>query len=397
MTDYIVSILTDIDDLYDEFTPRPQPSVLMTEYNDRRAYLYSGDDPAWAGSYIVGAWTDNGLQLGQSYDTQEPPQVIGVPTYPLHEDYTTNIRPLGNDQGRATGLLDSLRWAGHPEAKYLQDDNRYNDTNAPFTMVVTRTGHGQDAQAWDTNATYGEGEYATSGGMWLSLQDNNQGNTPYGGSPFWEFINQPGPWGWRAEIFSDDPLRDITARAIAIYSDPEWTAYLFTTGAFALDPDTGLYTSVCPIAQRTAAPEPIYYSLLWGSLQEGNSALTAAQDGSELSRLHWAGDQGSGSNFYAEEPNGANTNSVPQQPHYSPNGYEVVELRTSGPNRIVLKLENDAYDGTDPTITMYLPSGIEIIPLVWQGTRYLSGLETGIRTKVQDVGSFKVQIKLTWV
>jgi hypothetical protein len=243
--DYIISILATTDDLYDEDNPRPGPSVLMAENLTHRAYLYSGDSPAWPDSTIVGSWdADTGLQEGQSYDAQG--DVIGTPTYPVTADYTDWIRPLGNDSGRATGLLDSLRWAGHSEPKFLTDDNRYTATDSPFTLRITRVEH----------------------------------TAP---DPF------PG-WGWTVEMLSDDPLRDITARAVGIYSDPECTAYLYTTGAFIQDGshDNNYYTE-CPVGQRQPSPDQVNFALLLGAAQEGFFNLP--EGGGDTDALFWSHDQ----------------------------------------------------------------------------------------------------------
>lgn len=111
--DYIIALTAADDDLFDENTPRPSPSALMAEYNDgvaKRAYLTTTDIGDWpVSAYIVGAWdTDQrGLQQGEYYDEND--DIQGAPVHSLHADYFDHIRPLGNDAGRATGLLDSLR------------------------------------------------------------------------------------------------------------------------------------------------------------------------------------------------------------------------------------------------------------------------------------------------
>ena len=113
--------------------PQPAQSVLISIYNDgadKQAYLANNTDIVdWPSSaYVVGSWDldqeseDGYLQTGQTFGVGGV--VNGTPTYPLQPDYTAYIRPLGNDDGEATGLLDSIRWAGHPEAKWLEDDNR---------------------------------------------------------------------------------------------------------------------------------------------------------------------------------------------------------------------------------------------------------------------------------
>ena len=247
-------------------------------------------------AYIVGAWdrsqesADGYLQAGQTFGVGGV--VEGTPTYPLQPDYTAYIRPLGNKDGFATGPLDSIRWQGHPEAKWLQDDRRYTDTDSPFTLEIIRQDYGSTAQPWDNGTTYNTGDFVTSGGMWQSLQDNNTGNTPFGGSAFWEFINQSGPWGWVVKMLSDDPLRDITARAIGIYTDPEATIFQYTTGAFINDGKYGdVFYTECPPGNRLADASEIYFALLLGSAQEGIFQLDALADGAEATALFWTADQ----------------------------------------------------------------------------------------------------------
>jgi len=240
------------------------------------------------GAYIVGSWdSDTGLQEGESYD--EFGMVIGTPTHPVTADYATWIRPLGNDAGRATGILDATRWQGHVEQKFLETDNRYPATNRPFTLEIYRENIGADAQPWSAVTQYFTGDYVTSGGStWKALQDNlNQ--TPFGGSPFWEFINTPG-WGWSVVMLSADPLRDITARGIGVYSDPECTAFLYTTGSFVQDGshNNNFYTE-CPAGQRTPAPAQVNFALLLGSAQEGYFNLP--EGGDDVEALFWSSDQ----------------------------------------------------------------------------------------------------------
>ncbi len=251
--DIIVKLLA-ADAVWDELNPQPQPSTLMAEFNDgtdQQAYLYTGADITdWPPSAsIVGAWDrQTGLQEGQYYDV-DGTTVLGTPTYPVTADYTDYVRPLGNDNGRATGLLDSLRWQGMPEPKFLQDAQRYKDTDAPFTLKITRVEHVSP-------------------------------------DPF------PG-FGWVVEMLSDDPLRDITARAVGIYTDPECTAYLYTTGAFIQDGshDNHYYTE-CPVGQRQPTNAQVNFALLLGSVQEGFFNLPEGSDESEA--LFWSKDQGGG-------------------------------------------------------------------------------------------------------
>jgi hypothetical protein len=298
MTDFVIRI-TDLDNsLFDPVTnPRPSPSVLNGTWAGFVSYLYTSNDadplPDWpASGAILGAWNQSdGLQYGESYDDDET-TVIGSPTYPIQQDYWDHVNVLGNDSGHATGPLRSLKWQGHSEEKYaVTDVSEYPVSNAPFTLEIQRQDYGSDALPWDNATVYNTGDFATSGGMWRSLQDGNVGNTPFGGSPFWEFINQAGPWGWVVFMLSDDPGRDITARAIGQYSDPEATNFLFTTGAFINDGKYGdVFYTECPPGNRDTNPDPVYFALLLGAAQEGIFQLEAPEDGAEATALFWAAD-----------------------------------------------------------------------------------------------------------
>ena len=275
---------------WDDLNPQPQPSTLIAEFNDgadQHAYLYTGNDlTAWPNSAsYIGSWDERtGLQEGQAWDNSSPPQLIGTPTHPVTDDYTTYIRPLGNDAGRATGILDSIRWQGHSEPKYLQDNKRYKDTEAPFTLKITR----QEITAPD---------------------------------PF------PG-WGWTVEMISEDPARDITARAVGIYSDPECTAFLYTTGAFIQDgSNNNNYYTECPAGQRTNDPDQVNFALLLGAAQEGFFNLPEGSSTTEA--LFWAKDQGSGG---IEEWSGLSVSyAVDDQATYQGNTYTCLQAHTSQP------------------------------------------------------------------
>ena len=277
------------------YNPQPPQSVYAADDGGTiTAYLVGEagftDWDAIPNAYIVGSWDrDTGLQEGQTYDNGN---VIGTPTYTLQPDYLAYIRPLGNESGRATGLLDSIRWAGHPEQKFLQDDHRYPATDSPFTLEIIREDIGADAPLWDSVTPYDTGDYVQNplGTTWQALQDNI-GQTPFGGSPFWEFINTPG-WGWSVVMLSDDPQRDITARAIGVYSQPgaDPVDYLYTTGAFVQDGSHGNnFFSECPAGQRTATPEQVNFALLLGSAPEGWWVLT--ENGEDSEALFWSHSQ----------------------------------------------------------------------------------------------------------
>ena len=87
-------------------------------------------------------------------------------------------------------------------------------------------------------------------------------------------------------MLSEDPLRDITARAIGIYTDAD--VYLYTTGAF-IDDGNGTFFTECPVGQRTADEVDIYFKLLLGSAPEG--AWTVPVGNADSEALFWSSDQ----------------------------------------------------------------------------------------------------------
>ena len=293
MTDYIVSILTATDDLYDEENPRPYASVLMTEYNDRRAYLYTGDSPDWPDSYIVGAWPETGLQLGQSWDDSDPPEVIGTPTYPVHADYTEFIRPLGNADRRATGDLDSLRWQGRPEEKYIQDAERYTDSDDPFVLTITRDYSGIYPD-WVSITTYPQGEKVMWEGQgYQSQQTNNIGREPGapGSGPWWaqtEF-----GYGWIATMIEPAVSQDpVTNYNIRVYPTEECVPgeQIYTSGNFA---DVGdVFQTSATSNNWTATEEQVNIALIFvggGNTQNGIITMDVGVD--EVTAQFWSHDQ----------------------------------------------------------------------------------------------------------
>ena len=287
MTDFYLEIDAATDDAFDDVNPRPSPSVLVAEYNDQRCYLYSADDvTAWPSVTILGAWDrSTGLQAGQSYSTDSPAVIQGTPTHPIQSNYWDYVRPLGNDTGRATGPLRTLRWQGQPEVRYAVDDvSEYPVTDAPFQLKITR-----------------------------------------------EEITAPDPfpgWGWTVEMISDDPARDITARAVGIYSDPECTAFLYTTGAFIQDgSNNNNYYTECPAGQRTNDPDQVNFALLLGAAQEGFFNLPEGSSTTEA--FFWAKDQGSGG---IEEWSGLSVAyAVDHQVTYQGSTYTCLQAHTSQP------------------------------------------------------------------
>lgn len=189
----------------------------------------------------------------------------------------SEIRPLGNEEiniydelgniidtktGVSTDKLALMHYQGHAQ-RNLQNSAtegtliEYPVDNQPFTLRITRTLTTDDA---------------------------------------WPHI----PWGWTVEMLSEDPSRDITARAIGIYDESD--TYLYTTGAFVLTDFDELdidenpivvqrYATECPIGQRSASPDPVYFKLLLGAATEGSWTLSDIEEGATQVRLFWSGDQ----------------------------------------------------------------------------------------------------------
>ena len=217
-------------------------------YNDGAQdwWLYLCDE-ILAADKVIGAWNADGSVLVTATDPD------GEPTawYPIGPDYLTYIRPLGNAEGIASDSLDFHHWLGGGQ-RYLQD------VPAPATLA----------------------EYPADEQPIILRMDRRFDDTP-------GFEGE----GWVATIEFADPNRPPNARAIGIY-DQNW-AFIYTTGAFILTDQgdgTQKWQTVNPPGRVTAAPEPIYYALLFGSAQEGRMTLTGTQDGRE--DYFWESNQG---------------------------------------------------------------------------------------------------------
>jgi hypothetical protein len=145
-------------------------------------------------------------------------------------------------------------------------------------------------------------------------------------------------WGWRVDMISADPTRDITARGIGIYSDDAWQNYLYTTGSF-IDDGSGNYYTECPVGQRTATADDVYFALLLGSAQEGTFTLPAGQTEAEAN--FWKANQGSS---WADS--GATTN-----------GMAGTVTLTSPDNSAFSVGQTVRIDGTEFTVTSKWTSG----------------------------------------
>jgi hypothetical protein len=247
-------------------------------------------------SYVVGAWDmdqeseDGYLQAGQTFDTGGA--VIGTPTYPLQPDYEAYIRPLGNEDRRATGNLDSIRWQGHPEAKWLQDDKRYTDTDDPFILTITREDN--TYPDWDSGTTYDTGDKVMhNGGGWQSQQTNNTNREPGapGSGPWW--LATEFGWGWVASMIEPAVSQDpITNYNIRVYPTPDCTpgTQNYTSGNFA---DVGgTFQTSATSNNWTPTEEQLNIALIFaggGNAQTGIITLEVGEN--EVTKQFWSHDQ----------------------------------------------------------------------------------------------------------
>jgi hypothetical protein len=273
----------------------PAQSVLIATGVTETAYLvgeagFTGWDAL--ASTIVGSWdSETGLQEGESYDVGG--NVIGTPTHPVTADYTGWIRPLGNKDRRATGFLDSTRWAGHIEQKYLQEDERYPDTDRPFTLEIARDDH--TYPDWDSVTTYDTGEKVMHAGTgWQSQQINNTNHEPGqpGSGPWW--LATEFGWGWLATMIVQSTSQDpITNYNIRVYPTPECVpgTQLYTSGNFT-DTGGGVFQTSATSNNWTPTPDQVNIALIFvggGNSQNGIITLEVGQD--ENTSDYWGHDQ----------------------------------------------------------------------------------------------------------
>lgn len=302
---------------------------------ERKRYMPDGspalpavlDTPPLAGAHIIGGWLQDGSQWGTV----------------LQEEYVA-IRPLGNmpampkfDEdnnevgttraGAATQPLGFMTLAGHAQRHVGEDGEVYPQGSNPFDLEVRHQ--------------YFEGEYTGH--------------------------------GWRAEMVGAAADRDPSVRAVALYSDPECTAYLYTTGAFvqgssewqlddAGDPLTVWYT-VCPPGQYSAEKKELYFAVLWASIQEGYQVLPVDKDSVQFQ--FWDKDQPSASTS-SSGPEWVNTGAgiIGQagQLFYVSDGTMFVDVPTGTPMRYgdLETTFSQIWPGTDDLIETnpYVPAQI---------------------------------------
>lgn len=115
-------------------------------------------------------------------------------------------------------------------------------------------------------------------------------------------------WGFRVELAGTDYSRPPAARAIGVYSDPECTAYLWTTGAFQLgtsdwqtdgddEPLEVWYTNSWD-GDRPDDKKDWHIAFLLGSAQEGHQTLPAGSSGEEY--LFWEHNHGQGGGTFVD-------------------------------------------------------------------------------------------------
>ena len=120
---------------------------------------------------------------------------------------------------------------------------------------------------------------------------------------FFDVIGPARGWGFRLELEGAAPSRDPTARAIGVYSDPECTQFLWTTGAFQLlTSDWQVDSNGDPLqvwgtdswdGGRLEEKGTWHIAMLLGSAQEGYETLSYYEDSQRF--LSWDYNQSSGS------------------------------------------------------------------------------------------------------
>jgi hypothetical protein len=285
------------DSQWDEINPKPSQSALIATDGTDDAYLVgSGGFAAWDAlipASIVGSWdSSTGLQEGESYDNNEPPNVIGTPTHPVTADYTGWIRVLGNNNRSATGVLDSTRWAGHAEAKYLLLDHRYTDSDDPFTLTIERTDN--TYADWDAGTTYDTGDKVMHDGQgWASQQTNNTNHEPgqAGSGPWWA-VTASG-YGWLATMIEPSASQGpITGYNIRVYPTADCTpgTQIYTSGNFSNG--SGSFTTESTSNQWTPTADAVNIALIFvggGNSQNGIITMDVGQD--EVTAEFWSHDQ----------------------------------------------------------------------------------------------------------
>ena len=294
MIDRIYKLLT-ADAQWDELNPQPPQSVQIATNATETAYLVGAAGfTAWDAltSTIVGSWdAATGLQEGQSYSTASPQTITGTPTHPVTADYTAWIRPLGNQERRATGDLDATRWQGHAEEKYLQDDERYPDSDDPFYITIVRDDN-RVGPLWDAGTTYAENDKVVWNNKgWNSLIASNTGNEPGTNPPRWEEVESG--YGWTATMVKAATSRPaIVNYKVGIYPTDDCTPgnEIYYTGAF--QDVGGVFTSSAPSGQWTVNPDTVNYALIYSpgpDAQEGIFNLFEGQD--SVTMQFWSHDQ----------------------------------------------------------------------------------------------------------
>lgn len=219
----------------------PQPGdMAFTGIVNGKYYYLSGTERL--DGALIGQWDNDGYLQASLDDTYF--DILGL---------------ANNPDGTATGIKRYSSWQGHGD-RLVQDPETavgnpiYPADNQPFDIEVRH----------DYDDTYG--------------------------------------WGWRAEMYWD--VNNPGVHAIGIYSDPECTQYLFTTGAFTQQESTWqlneegnpktVWATVCPPGQRTGEVKgDWHFAVLEGSSQKGHQTLSAPSSGSRF--LFWT--QGTGSQW----------------------------------------------------------------------------------------------------
>jgi hypothetical protein len=221
-------------------------------------------------------------------------------------------------------------------------------------------------------------------------------------------IREPGfsgSVGWRAELQDWAEGETPNAIALGVYSAPNATGYLWTTGGY-ID-ENGVWTVHCSPGFEPALGTDFYLAWLWGSLPVspftyfnnfgdtvgdsqvfyGGGDFGAAKTG-VLAGLAMAGLDVASTTASGDLP-----------AMFSPDGWEIIDAGTSSSNRFYITLESGQQDALNPELTIGLPDGNVVIPFTWDNanSRYKSGPMSGLRDKLTPFAGFYIYIELTWI
>jgi hypothetical protein len=214
-----------------------------------------------------------------------------------------------------------------------------------------------------------------------------------------------GSVGWRAELLDWAEGETPNAIGLGVYSGPNATGYLWTTGGFIFEDP--FWTVHCSPGFEPALGTDFYLAWLWGSLPV--SPFTWFDDpfgdvvGDSMT-FEGGGDFGTATAGLLAGLTADGDDVISQQgaglpPIVSPDGWEVIDAGTESASRFYIALESGEQDTLDPSLIIKLPGETIVIPFTWNAgnMRYRSGIITGLRDKLTPFIDYFIYIELTWV